>query len=289
MTIFYLSQLSLSLVFSCDLAICNFSSENHSSRSYEFLAIEEAFKVTIGGKLLKKLWLNFSLWIKHTLEVLRKASVAEMAALKSDSFSNLAILMRSHELDLSVVCVLSAQDHALREDASRLSWLHVGKDHALALEHVLHGHVWLQARQNCSDLTIRLTKVNLLDVKLLTFGMLLTLENLADAEIALRESLELLWQIVSGGGSCSSSLWLLGGLLLLAFASRCILASFSSGLLALLTAFFALGRCSLCTISWLLLRLLFGGSCCLFLLLCRWFWLGHREVVLLVEALEWRD
>ena len=119
--------------------------------------------------------------------------------------------------------------------------------------------------------------------------MLLTLENLADAEIALRESLELLWQIVSGGGSCSSSLWLLGGLLLLAFASRCILASFSSGLLALLAAFFALGRCSLCTISWLLLGLLFGGSCCLFLLLCRWFWLGHREVVLLVEALEWRD
>mmetsp|Transcript_10181 Transcript_10181/g.23837 ORF Transcript_10181/g.23837 Transcript_10181/m.23837 type:complete len:462 (-) Transcript_10181:1316-2701(-) len=127
--------------------------------------------------------------------------------LHSDALSNLCARGWLQELDLAVLVVRSAQNHARRLYSTHLGGFQIAEDGAHAALHLLQRDVVRQAAHDRSR-PLFVSDVNLLDVQRVGVRVLLCRDDLADADVETHDVLEL----VAIRGSCRFRLRSLRGL-----------------------------------------------------------------------------
>lgn len=106
-------------------------------------------------------------------------------ASKRDQVTGHGAFRGSQELNSALVWRLSAEHHAVGGEPAEFLRLEVAKHDAGSSLHGLNGHKLLQAGSDLSDLSV--SNVDFLAVKLIAFRMLPDLDDLADADVHLRD------------------------------------------------------------------------------------------------------
>lgn len=150
-----------------DGSVANRLCQDRPGRSHQLDTVEEALLVAVRGEFRQQFGFYLALGVEDGLRLLCETFVTEWVALELDSFTDCTVIVWPHELDLGMVCVAGAEDHALGEHLGEVLRFHVREDNDFVREHIFEGDKLLQTRHNRTNLAIRLSQVNLLNVEFL--------------------------------------------------------------------------------------------------------------------------